>query len=386
MIRGSVVIAVLAALLSLLLHLMGLSLTAPRLAQQPDNAGRGDSVELSNSFEDLVESVAEPVEAEPPQAPEPPVEEPLEPAPEPEEIPISEVHVASDNPQQTYAPDTGTSEILQPVAPEPVETEARETQDTTDGDKSASDEVEEAPPVEESEVAETPEGSPEATEPAEETPAAPEPTEAEQIAALPEPAENSVPSIVPVVPSESEAIEADIPATPAEPVPDAEENSEEPEQALTSSIRPRLPDRRSQPESVGTLRGARDFSDLQFPTREIESPLTTYQRRGVDSFTSGDSGARSGGRGPGNSDRTNYAGRVLVHLNRAPIVYTSARGFAKVFFEINADGTLAWVDVVDSSGTSEVERAAKAQVRAASPFPKPPGGVSRKLSFFYTSN
>ncbi len=384
MIRGSIVVAVLAALLSLLLHLMGLGLTAPRLIQQPDDAGRGDSVELSNSFEDLVDTVAEPVEPEPPEAPEPPVEEAPEPAPEPAEIPTSEVHVASDDPQKTFSPDTGTSEILQPVAPDPVE--APETQDTTDGDKSASDEVDETPPAEVAEVAETPEGSPEATEPAEETPTAPEPTEAEQIAALPEPTENPVPSVAPVVPAESDRVEADIPATPAEPVPDAEENSEEPEQALTSSIRPRLPDRTTQPEPQGTLRGARDFSDLKYPSQEVESPLTTYQRQGRDLFTSGNSGTRSGGRGPGNSDRTNYAGKVLVHLNRTRVVYTAARGFAVVFFVINADGTLAYVEVVDTNGSPDLERAAKAQVQAASPFPKPPGGVSRSLSFVYSSN
>ncbi|WP_170571269.1 energy transducer TonB family protein [Ruegeria atlantica] len=385
MIRGSVVIAVLAVLLSLLLHLMGLSLTAPRLAEQPSQTGTSDAVELSNSFEDLVDSVAEPVEPEPEAAPEPPAEESPESAPKPAEIPTSEVHVASDDPKQTFAPDTGTSEILQPVAPEPVEAEAPETEDTTDGDANASDDADETPPTETAEVVEAPEGNPDATEPVDETPAAPEPAETEELAALPVPAEEPVPSVVPVIPSESEVVEADIPAE-SEQVADNEDSSESSEQAVTSSIRPKLPDRRPQPEPQGTLNGARDFSALRFPTREIESPLTTYRRRGVDAFTSGDSGTRSGGRNPGNSDRTNYAGRVLVHLNRAPIVYTAARGFAKVFFEINPDGTLAWVDVVDSNGTPDVERAAKAQVRAASPFPKPPGGVSRKLSFVYSSN
>jgi TonB family protein len=386
MIRGSLVIAALAALLSLVLHLMGLSLTAPRLTQQPQDAGRGDSVELSNSFEDLVDTIAEPVEPEPPEAPEPVEEEPPEPAPEPAELPTTEVHVASDDPKQTYAPDTGTAEVLQPVAPEPVEAEAPETQDPADGDNTASDEVEETPSAEAAEVAEAPEGSPEATEPAEETPAAPEPTEAEQIAALPDPAESAVPSATPVVPAESDTVEADIPATPSEPVPDAEESSEEQQQAPTSSVRPRLPDRNALPEPPTTLRTARDFSDLQYPTQEVESPLTTYQRQGRDLFTSGSSGSRSGGRNPGNSDRTNYAGKVLVHLNRAPIVYTAARGFARVFFRINPDGTLAFVDVVDTNGSPDLERAAKAQVQAASPFPKPPGGVSRSLTFVYSSN
>ncbi|KUJ78811.1 energy transducer TonB family protein [Ruegeria profundi] len=381
MIRGSVIVAGFAALLSLLLHLMGLSLTAPRLAGQPTASGAPDKVELGSSFEDLVDAVAEPVEPQPVEAPEPPVDEP----PEPAEIPTSEVHVASDNPQRTFAPDTGTSEVLQPVAPEPVEADAPESEDTTDGDQSASDDADETPP-ETAEAVEPPEGNPEVTEPVNEVPVASQPAETEQLAALPDPTDETVPSVVPVVPLESETEEAEIAATPVEPVPDTSENTESSELAVTSSIRPPLSDRPSQPDRQGTLNRARDFSALRFPSREIESPLTTYRRRGVDTFTSGDSGTRSGGRGPGNSDRTNYAGRVLVHLNRAPIVYTAARGFAKVFFEINPDGTLAWVDVVDSNGTPDVERAAKAQVRAASPFPKPPGGVSRKLSFVYSSN
>ncbi len=385
MIRGSVVIAVLAALLSLLLHLMGLSLTAPRLAEQPSQTGSSDAVELSNSFEDLVEAVAEPVEPEPEAAPEPPVEEPPEPAPEPAELPTSEVHVASDDPKQTFAPDTGKSEVLQPVAPEPVETEAPNTEDTTDGEANASDDVDETPPTETAEVVEAPEGNPEAPEPADETPAAPEPTENEEIAALSEQSEDPVPSVAPVVPSESDVVEADIPTAEEEPLPETENNNEGTELAVTSSIRPKLPDRNPQAEPQGTLNGARDFSALQFPTREVESPLTTYRRRGVDVFTSGDSGARSGGRNPGNSDRTNYAGRVLIHLNRSPIVYTAARGFARVFFVINPDGTLAYVEVVDTNGSPDLERAAKAQVEAASPFPKPPGGTSRSLSFVYSS-
>ncbi|CUK08232.1 hypothetical protein RUE5091_03053 [Ruegeria denitrificans] len=382
MIRGSVVIAVLAALLSLLLHLAGLGLTAPRLTEQPGTSGPTDSIELGNSFEDLVEAIAEPVEPEPVETPEPPVEEP----PEPAEIPTSEVHVASDDPQQTFAPDTGTSEVLQPVSPEPVESEAPETQDTTDGDQSASDEVDETPPVETAETVEAPESPLEVTEPVTEVPAAPEPAETEQLAALPEPSEDVLPSVEPAVPTESEAVDADIPATPAEPVPQEEESSEGSELAVTSSIRPQLPDRRPQAEPRDTLRSVRDFSNLRYPSREIESPLTTYARQGVDRFTSGDSGRRSGGRGPGNSDRTNYAGKVLVHLNRAPIVYTAARGFARVFFVINPDGTLAYVEVVDTNGSPDLERAAKAQVEAASPFPKPPGGVSKSLSFVYFGN
>jgi len=75
-----------------------------------------------------------------------------------------------------------------------------------------------------------------------------------------------------------------------------------------------------------------------------------------------------------------------MHLNRATVVHVSGRGFARVLFQINPDGSLAWVDVIDSSGSDEIDRAAKAQVQNAAPFPRPPNGKSRKLSFAYRSN
>ncbi|WP_171123143.1 MULTISPECIES: energy transducer TonB [unclassified Ruegeria] len=376
MIRGSVVIAAVAILLSLFIHVMGLTFTAPRLSEQPTNESPADSVALGNTFEDLAEVIAEPVEPEPPEAPEPPVEAPEEPP----EVPVSEALVASDNPQVTPSPDLGDAEVVQPIATEPVEPDVAETENTSEGDDAASQEVDETPPVEPSEVVETPEGAPDAVATQVE-PVEPEP---QQLAALPSPEVAPVLEVspVPVVPLENEAVEPDLP-TPAESPDDTDETSD---LAVTSSIRPQRPERTPAPQRQGVQGGARDFSALRFPSQEVESPLTTYRRRGIDAFTSGNTGSRSGGREPGNSNTTNYAGRVLVHLNRAPVVFVSARGFAQVFFQINPDGSLAWVDVVDSSGSPEVDRAARAQVRAASPFPPPPGGVSRKLSFFYTSN
>ncbi len=376
MIRRSVVIAAVAILVSLLLHVMGLTFTAPRLAEQPAGASPDNKVELGNSFEELAEDSIEPVEPEPNEAPEPLAEEP----PEPPEVPVSEALVASEDPQVTPSPDLGSAEVVNPVATEPVEPDVAETESTSDGDKTASEDIDETPPVAPQEVVETPQGEPDsAAGPDETQPVAP----SQQLAALPAPEVAPIPEVstVPAVPLESEAVEPDVPDAS-----NPETADEASELAVTSSIRPQRPERSAATQRQGVPNGARDFSNLRFPSQEIESPLTTYQRRGIDAFTSGNTGTRSGGRGPGNSNTTNYAGRVLVHLNRAPVVFVSARGFAQVFFEINPDGTLAWVDVVDSSGSPEVDRAAKAQVRAASPFPPPPGGASRKLSFFYTSN
>ncbi len=373
MIRRSIFVAVLAISLSLLAHLFGLSLTTPSLTESATGAARPDSVELSSSFEDLADAAPEPVEPEPAETPEPPVVPPEEPSPA--EIPTSQALVASPDPQQGPSPDTGSSTIVQPEAPEEV---VVDPEDAPDGDDGESPETATTTPVTPETGAETPVGDPEVTEPVEATsveePVAEEP---EQLAALPAPAS-------PVVPLESPPVEPETPdilVAPEDTEPSQEDNGSE--QAVVSSPRPRLPDRRPQQPSPGALDASKAFENLRFPEQTVDSPLTVYRREGLDAFRQDRSGNRSGGRGPGNSDTTNYAGEVLVHLNRAPIVYVATRGFAQVFFEINPDGTLAWVDVVDSSGAQDVERAAKEQVRTAAPFPPPPGGVSRKLSFFY---
>jgi len=380
MIRRSLFVATLAIVVWLLAHLTGLSLTAPTLTDRSEGSAASDSVELSSAFEDFADEAPEPVQPEPAEAPEPPVETPVE--PEPAEIPTSDAQVASPDPQQVFAPDTGSETLVQPEAPdEPIV-------DPVDGDEGEAEESTETPdvatpPIEVETAVEPPSGTAEIIEPVETQPTTePVVDEPEQLAALP-PAESAP---VPVTPLEIAPLEPENPEIAVEPIPEESEpadSEETSEQAVASSPRPRLPDRRPQPTLPGALGTSPTFDDLRFPEQVVESPLTTYSREGRDSFRQSRSGTRSGGRGPGNADTTNYAGRVLVHLNRAPLVYVATNGFAQVFFEINPDGTLAWVDVVDSSGAPDVDRAAKEQVRSAAPFPPPPGGVGRKLSFFY---
>ena len=379
MIRRSVFVAIFAISISVLVHLMGLIFTVPELSNQASGENSTDTIELSNAFEEFADTRIEPVRPEPNEPPTPPVEPPTQ--PQEAEIPTSDARVASPNPQETYAPDTGDSMIIQPRAPDEVIVEPVEQNQEEKGEP---DEAGGATSAEPETVAETPEV------PAGETVAPVEPTSAEepvteeqqQIAALPV-------EVVPVAPENTPPLEPVIPDEASEPldedaelpIPDTEAN--ESKQAVVSSLRPRLPDRRPQPALRGALNPSNNFEALRFPEQTIESPLATYQREGIDAFRQNRGGTRSGGRGPGNSDSTNYAGQVLVHLNRAPIVYVAGRGYARVFFQIDPDGSLAWVDVVESSGSPEIERAAKEQVRTAAPFPRPPGGVSRKLSFFY---
>lgn len=384
MIRRSTAIATATILLSLLVHLFGLSFTAPVPEDQPAGEAATDVVALGNAFEDIAEALAEPVAPEPAPIPEPPVEQP--PEPDTTEIPTSEALVASDNPQDVLSPGTGPAaapvqpEVTTPPEPEAGSTPEPATVPPTGGEAARTAETAVSPPVDPGAPAQAAGGP-------------------QQLAALPVPVIPAPPvapvpeiSAIPVVPVEPDTVTPEISEPAEEPAPDVTEPAENTGSELAVAASPR-PERRpatdvasvqDELDAVGDLRPA--------PSQLIESPLTRYQRDGVD-LTVGESRSAAyeglgfqGSQGPGNSDVTNYVGRVLVHLNNAPPVRVSDRGAARVFFEINPDGSLAWVDVIDSSGSLEVNRAAKTQVRNAAPFPPPPQGRSRKIAFVYRIN
>jgi len=325
------------------------------------------------------------------------------------------VLVASPNPQRTASPDTGSAQVVQPETtgpPEPAEggVPEPETIEPSRGEKGTTADVAVTSGVEPVSVAEVPKGNPVArVDPAEATaaepvlrpPVAPAP---QRVAVLPVPVTPvlpvttaPVPSTVPVIPLDRETVAPVTPETTVGPTPEspetvkAEDVSGGSDLAVVTSLRPPILARRPSTEPVGQREGSTKFSELKYPPL-MESPLTVYQRDGIDLFAQQNGGARSGGRGsldsrgPGNSDVTNYAGQVLVHLNRTPPVPLSARGSARVLFEINGDGTLARVDIIDSTGSKEIDRAAKEQVRSAAPFPPPPQGARRRLTFVYRSN
>jgi len=405
MIRRSTVIAIAAILLSLFVHFIGLGFT-PRV--QPNRSAGdtpADAVEMGNAFEDVADVLSEPVLPEPAVVPDPPAEK----LPEPElpEMPTSEALVASADPQRVATPDTGSAKVAQPDLTEPSEPEdvsgpEPEIINPSGGDEKTTVEAAVSPSVELDTIAEAPEGTPDgpaepveavAAEPVPGKPIAPVP---QQLAALPAPTTPSVPvtpvpesSAVPVIPLERETVDPENEKPTVEAAPEGSEKAEVEgesdfsELAVNLSQRPQLPSRRPSAEPAGLPGGSSALSIAQpAPSQLIESPLTAYQRDGTDLTIGRSGGARSGG----NSDVNNYAGQVLVHLNRAPDIRVLARGYARVMFEINPDGSLAWVDIIDSTGSREIERAAKAQVRSAAPFPRPPKGASRKLAFFYQSD
>ncbi|MCL6284223.1 TonB family protein [Ruegeria sp. 2012CJ41-6] len=384
MIRRSAVVALVAVLLSIVMHLCFLSLTAADLEEPLTGDSPVDVVELGNAFEEFADAAPEPVQPEPAEVPEPPVEDTVE--VDRAEVPVSEALVASADPQRATSPDIGSSAAPQP---DPPEAEVTEPVDPSNADAGSSVDTAVAP-VEPDTTIETPQEAPAARNEVAETPdaeasATPEPR---LLAAVPAPDS----AVVPVVPPEREVLRPETPETIVQPSADGSETatveSETEESALAVAVskRPRLPERKLADQPRGAFDGFSNFDNLRNPEQIMDSPLTLYRREAIDPFARSGNQNRSGGRGPGNSNVTNYAGQVLVHLNRAPVVYVPVRGFAQVFFEINPDGSLAWVDIVDSSGSPEIERAAKEQVRKAVPFPPPPGGSSRKFSFYYQNS
>ncbi|MEP2028269.1 MAG: TonB family protein [Paracoccaceae bacterium] len=391
MIRRSTAIATVAVLLSLIVHLLGLSFSSSLQPQQPIELTATDVVAVGNAFEDVAEATSEPVEPDTATAPEPPAE--TSPQPDISDIPTTEALVASEKPQPTVAPDAGTAKIVQPEKARPPEPEQSAALQPETIVPSVIDSAANSP--NESDGAEPAESPPIAQAPQSEAPS--------QIAALQVPITAITPATespaVPVIPLIRETIEPEILEAAVEPASEKSEKTGTKEDlggsdlAVTSSLRPQLPSRQSFVDTEQELEDSTEPSDGRPSSSQlIESPLVAYQRDGTDLLATQKNGAVSDGlgnldsRSPGNSDVTNYAGRVLMQLNRTPTVRISVRGFARVHFEINPDGTLARVNIIDGTGSLEINNAAKAQVRNAAPFPRPPKGASRKLTFVYRIN
>ena len=396
MTRRSIHAALAAVVLSLIAHALGLGFTASEDQSSSTEDSGSDLADAGGAFEDFAETITEPAEPEPAPVPDPPSVTSPEQAIE--ETPTSQAQVASDNPRNVTAPDTGAVDVIEPDAAEPSESAAPapETAERSGGEDDSVADVAVSQPVEPDTEAVAAEGAPEGT-PDEN----PDPAEARASEVASVSAAETVSSVAPTPdPSPNPAIDEPelqqpvLPEITVAPEPDdpealtAEESEDESGSAVTSSLRP--PKERPSVVALGEPDGVQQQgAQTGSAPGEIESPLAAYKRTGVDPFASGGGGARSGttgfsgSRNPGNARTTNYIGEVLVQLNRSPVVHPSARGTARVSFEINPDGTVAWVSILGSTGSQGIERAAAAQVRSAAPFPPPPQGTSQRLVFVY---
>ncbi len=117
MIPRSTTFAAIAVLLSLAAHFLGVGFTWPVQPLPSVEETSSKSVDLGNAFEDVADSISEPVRPEPAAVPEPPVE--AAPVPESADDPTSRALVASANPQAVSVPDTGTAQAARPEATGP---------------------------------------------------------------------------------------------------------------------------------------------------------------------------------------------------------------------------------------------------------------------------
>lgn len=343
MIRRSLLVAAVAILLSLLTHLLLLNF-ATREVSRTEESAPPPPPDVSGTFDDFVESAPEPVEPEP----TPPMEKPEVTSPDQVEdsLATSNALVESDNPQSDVTPGTDAAETITPDAAQPSET----------GEEAETELAAQQP--------ETPEPTPEAAQPAEDSPDTPD-----------DPVEEARQPDAPQVTIEATEETPDIPATPSE---DTVEST-----AVTRSLRP--PKQRPSTEALRSPETAQDDAQPSGDqrTRIQSSGLELLAQNGglaaASASVFGNLGAS------GNAEAANYAGRVLTHLNSTARMSTSERGSARVQFQINADGSIAWVRVINSSGSPGIDEAAVAQVRKSAPFPAPPEGTTRQMVFVYHS-
>ncbi|MEB8386457.1 energy transducer TonB [Rhodobacteraceae bacterium KMM 6894] len=372
MIKRSFLVAIAAVVLSLLLHGLGLNFTTLKNQTSSSVDSPPEMTDVGGGFEDLAQPT--------PEAPPPEV---TQPDPVLDDIPTPEALVASDTPQDVTTPDTGDAEVTGPDAADETESAPPAPEETLQqgAPEEISAEVIASQPVETDTILEGPEGTPDGSA---------EVTEVQPNETAPAP----TPTPTPTSPVELEVLQPEQPnitvaATPDDPdLLAADDSPNISNSAVTRSLRP--PKDRPSAEALGVpKRSQQGTAQNGRPAGVIESPLTAYRRSGADPFAAGRNGGRSGlegfsrSRAAGNATTTNYVGRVLVQLNRAPIVYASAKGTAQVQFEINPDGTIAWLRILQSTGSADIKRAASAQVRRAAPFPRTPNGARQRLAFVY---
>ena len=368
MIRRSLLVAAVAVVLSLLVHGMGLNFMPRQDRAQPD---AGQAAPAGASFVDFAEVIPATPEPEEAQPPEPP--EPIE-----ADIPSTEVLVASDNPQDVTTPDTGTARVTEPDAAE------TEQADTPPPETAQSPAPQETPATE---VAETP---PQQAESAQETPPA-EPAERPEPPETPEVETADTPPVL-----EAETPQVTVEAAPDLPGIEAETADETVlGAAVTTSLRPPsrrppAPDATETETETETAQETGTDTDTGTGTRTTNIQVSGLEllAQEISRRDSGSTGATafSGARATGNADTTNYAGRVLVQLNRKRRLNSEEKGSARVEFQIDPDGTVAWVRVFARSGSPGIDRIAAAQVRSAAPFPRPPDGTPQRLAFVYRSD
>ncbi|MEM6595555.1 MAG: TonB family protein [Pseudomonadota bacterium] len=365
-----------AALASLGLHLGGVHVFWDNSAQIEGGAPVSD-VRLGNSFQDVVNGVAEPVKPE--EEIEQDVVEELVEADQTEEMTqLEEADQVVDAEQPREQTEAELSEdSLAPEAPRDLsEPEAPSETQTADTPTA----IEQTPTPTETITAL------QSTAPVTLTP--------ERGAAVPLTSSN-VTNIIEAEPTPLARVTPQE-LTPTEPAPTTL-------QATTPQTLEALPSEESDSEAVQvSSRPARRPPEVEAKAaqaeteqRERQQQTQTAQRQGSQARNqrSGQNDGRAQGqqaerseqvaratRQAGNAATSNYRGLVQRKIARQREPRVRGKGSAVITFSVASNGALSGIRVSQSSGRSEIDRGALQMVRRAAPFPSPPPGAPRTFN------
>jgi len=203
--------------------------------------------------------------------------------------------------------------------------------------------------------------------------------------------------VAPVTPADPEATLPPMPSEAITPViPTETVTGDEPvivSAATDETVRPR---RRTDPKAEVSDPPSQRQPNPVAPSDDDGSPpaaaagAAETERRGVaegaETGLSSDRGADSrAATEAGNAAASSYPGVVMRKINRTRKPRVGVEGTAIVGFEIAADGQLASVRILRSSGESAVDQAALDHLRRAAPFAAPPSGAQRRFQIEYVS-
>ena len=122
------------------------------------------------------------------------------------------------------------------------------------------------------------------------------------------------------------------------------------------------------------------------PKEKAEDKPKKEKAKEKKSASAGATGAKESAKAKGGAEMSPAAFHkaVIKKINRTKKKRASDRGTVLVVFSIAKDGGLASVRVGQSSGSAELDQIAVDHIRRSAPFPAPPPGEGKNLSFKFT--
>ncbi len=127
--------------------------------------------------------------------------------------------------------------------------------------------------------------------------------------------------------------------------------------------------------------GAAAKSAPDKPRQDTQPP----QRQRHAAATGRSTNARSGQVTAGRGNLSDYSAEVRTRIARHRPGSLPHTGTATVSFAISGSGSLIYARLIHSSGNAAIDAAALQAVRAAAPFPPPPGGqtFNKAIPFYF---